>query len=209
MKTKKANPAAALWLAVALGVLGVASQLDAQNTTIAYDVPPGTPGNEAANGLVVGNDFRVVSPITIWYLGVFNSGTNGIQGNSVLTVQLWERSGAQAGTLLETLTFDAGNPGTLFGGSLFKTLPKPLTLLPGNYTIAAYGFDDANPEGNAGLPPYGQSPPLWTVNDGGGLLQFQGVGRFGTNGAGQYPTRDQQRGVQQWTGCAKRYLRLS
>ena len=171
-------------------LLALAPALRAQNTTVAYDVPPGTPGNEAVNGLVVGNDFRVVNPVTIWYLGVFTSGTNnGVQGHAVLTAQLWERSGAQAGTLLETVTFDAANPGTLYRGSLFKTLPKPLTLLPGNYTIAAYGFDNANPEGNAGLPPYGQSPTVWTVNAGGGSLQFQGLGRFGTNGVGQYPNQ--------------------
>ena len=83
--------------AVILGLFGNSPVSGAPNTIIAYDVPAGTVGNSFEANLVVGNDFRVVNPITVWYLGVFNSGTNGIQGSTVLTVQLWERSGAEAG----------------------------------------------------------------------------------------------------------------
>src|SRR5438093_13705581 len=106
--------------------------LFAQNNFIAYEVPAGTVGNQAIAGLGVGNDFRVIRPITITQLGVFDSRTNGIQGSTVLTVQLYERN-ARSGTLLETLTFDAASPGTRQGGSLFKPLATPLTLLPGAY----------------------------------------------------------------------------
>lgn len=165
---------------------GAISRLKGQNY-IAYDVPYGTPGNQALDGLVVGNDFRVVNPITISSLGVFSSGTNGIQGSTVLAVQVFERSGRSLGMLLETMTFDAANPGTRSGASFFKPLQKPLTLLPGNYTIAAYGFDTNNPEGNAGRPPYStNNPPPWKVNDGGGLLCFEGVSRYGRS-PGLYP----------------------
>jgi hypothetical protein len=118
---------------------------------------------------------------------VFDSETNGIQGNTVLTVQLYERSGRHAGTLLESMTFDAANPGRRSGGSLFKALTTPLTLLPGNYTIAAYGFDETKPEGNAGRPPYDQALPPWKVNDGAGLVHFEGSSRYENNGAGRYP----------------------
>src|SRR5262245_13312852 len=112
-----------------------------QTRYIAYDVPYGTLGNQAIPGLGVGNDFRVVHPVQVWQLGVFTSGTNGIVGSTKLTVQLWERSGRREGTLLETLTFDAANPGTRSGATFFKSLPAPVTLLPGNYTIVGYGFD--------------------------------------------------------------------
>jgi hypothetical protein len=171
-------------LTLLLGLLAV--RMYAQTSYIAYDVPQGTVGNQGILGLGVGNDFCVVQPITISQLGVFTSGTNGIRGSSVLTVQLYERTGRHDGTLLETLTFDAANPGVRLGGSLFKPLPTPVTLLPGNYTIAAYGFDESNPEGNAGRPPYDGSAPLWTTHDGGGLIRFEGVARYGGD-VGWYP----------------------
>lgn len=168
-------------------ILSLALPVGAQTTFIAYTIPQGTAGNQAIPDLSVGNDFQVVSPVTISQLGVFDSGGNGIQDGGVLTVQLYERSGDSEGTLLETMTFDAASPGAQIGGSLFKPLPKPVTLLPGNYTIVAYGFDTNNPEGNAGRPPYDTAPPLWTMNDGGGLIQFEGISRYGKNGVGSYP----------------------
>ena len=106
-----------LFLTGLVGTLLTAYPLAAQNSFIAYNVPAGAVGNQAIDGLVVGNDFRVVRPITVSQLGVFDSGTNGIQGSTVLTIQLYERSGRHAGTLLETLTFDAVNPGA--GGRQF------------------------------------------------------------------------------------------
>jgi len=154
--------------------------------TMAYNVPAGTVGNRGAGGTSVGDDFEVISPVTISQLGVFDSGTNGIMGGATLTVQLYERSGDGGGSLLETMTFDAASPGRLVGGTLFKPLARPVTLLPGNYTIAAYGFDKNNPAGNVGFPPYGtNNPPPWTMNDGGGLIRFVGLGRFGKSGS--YP----------------------
>lgn len=172
--------------ALLLSALALAGRAQSPNY-IAYDVPYGTVGNQAVPGLGVGNDFRVVQPITISQLGVFVSGTNGIQGSTVLTVQLYERTGRHEGTLLETLSFDAGSPGTQAGGNLFKPLAVPVTLLPGNYTIVAYGFDTNNPEGNVSRPPYDQAPPIWTMHDGGGLIQFEGLSRYGIGGVGNYP----------------------
>lgn len=111
-----------LVLAMWIGTNLAATQNTTQAQAIAaYSVQPGTVGNEAIPGLGVGNDFRVVDPIAITELGVFNSGTNGIQGSAVLTVQVYERNG-QSGTLLATLTFDATGPGQLIGGGLFKSL---------------------------------------------------------------------------------------
>jgi hypothetical protein len=172
---------AIFFLTAAAGIFSAQAQ-----PYIAYDVPSGTVGNQGIVGLGVGNDFAVVQPITISQLGVFVSGTNGIQDGTVLTVQLYERSGRLNGTLLETMTFDAGSPGTRIGGSVFKPLPLPVTLLPGNYTIAAYGFDTNNPEGNAGRPPFMGSPPPWVTHDGGGLIRFEGFSRYGGD-VGYYP----------------------
>jgi len=76
----------------------LASPLAAQNSTVAYDVAPGVVGNQAIAGLGVGNDFNVIYPITISQFGVFNSGTNGIQGSAELTVQLFERNGHKGTT---------------------------------------------------------------------------------------------------------------
>ena len=54
---------------------------------------------------------RVLSPITVSQLGVFDSGSDGINGSAELTVQLSERNG-KSEILLETLTFDATSLGT-------------------------------------------------------------------------------------------------
>ena len=175
-------------LCTAIGVLGPAhtQAQTTQTATIAYDIPAGTKGNQADKGLWVGNDFYVVRPITVWHLGVFDHKSDGIQGGAVLTAQLFARTGDE-GTLLETVSFDATSPGELRGGQRFKALAQPLTLLPGAYTILAGGFDALNPEGNAGNGPYARTPVPWSVNDGGGLVRFEGGGRFGYVGANQFP----------------------
>jgi hypothetical protein len=171
----------------ALLVFSAATTLSAQTYT-AYDLAAPTNGNQAVKNLTVGNDFYVVRPITVGSLGVFDDRGDGIQGEAVLAVQLFARNGND-GTLLETLTFDATSPGTLAGGHRFKRLPTPVTLLPGAYTIAASGFDDLNREGNAGNRPYVSNPPPWQVNDGGGLLRFEGGARHGYQGPNQYPNQ--------------------
>ena len=167
----------------------IASPSWGQTSYRAYDIPSGTVGNHATVGLEVGDDFQVINPITISQLGVFNSGANGIQGGATLTVQLYERSGRHNGTLLATMAFNATDPGKLIGGTLFKPLDRPITLLPGNYTIAAFGFDTNNPECNAGLAPFKDNPPPWADNTGNGLIRFEGWGRFvrQVSSGGTYP----------------------
>jgi hypothetical protein len=172
----------------ALLVFSAATSLTAQVPYTAYDLAAPTNGNQAVKNLTVGNDFYVVRPITVGSLGVFDDRGDGIQGEAVLAVQLFARNGND-GTLLETLTFDATSPGTLTGGHRFKRLPAPVTLLPGAYTIAARGFDDLNREGNAGNRPYVSNPPPWQVNDGGGLLRFEGGARHGYQGPNQFPNQ--------------------
>ena len=175
------RPTLTLALAAAALLLG-ATALRAQNTFIAYDLLTPTNGNQGKPGLSVGNDFYVVNPITVWKLGVFDHLGDGIIGNAALTVQLYSRRG-NSGSLLDSVAFDATSPGELFGGHRFKALPVPLTLLPGAYSVAAYGFDAVNLEGNwGGWRHASNQPPPWTMNDGNGLLRFEGASRFGYAG---------------------------
>ena len=152
---------------------------------IAYDVPTPTNGNQWVKNFGVGNDFYVTRPVTLWHLGVFDHKGDGVKGEGTLTVQLFTRMGNR-GSLLETMTFDGTSPGDLYGGQRFKSLTVPVTLLPGAYTIAAYGFDRMNPEGNAHNYPYSNMPP-WRVNSGDGALRFEGTGRYVYAGPGHFP----------------------
>jgi hypothetical protein len=54
-----------------------------------------------------------------------------------------------------------------------KSLTTPLVLAPGSYTIASYGHNSSDLNGNAGL-----QTKAWTTDGGGGLLQFT-ASRYG------------------------------
>ena len=153
----------------------------------AYQVPQNTVGNQSYAGSL-GMDFIVIEPILITELGIFDSGSDGLNGN--LTARLWSRD--DRGTpgnydddlgvqILATATFTPGSPGSLEGGSRFKHLAEPLTLPPGNYTISASGFSLADQNGNLGTGGAGD----WGSDDAQGALQFTGRGRYG--GAGAFP----------------------
>jgi hypothetical protein len=143
---------------------------------VAYVVPPGTIGAQAAiNSL--GMDFEVRTQIVVTALGMFDSSSDGVLSNATLTAQIWRRSG-NTGTLLAATNFTTANPGTLVDGSRFKPLASPLVLSSGTYTLAAYGFTDDNLHGNALL-----QARSWTTDSGGGLLSFVGPSRFGAAGA--------------------------
>jgi hypothetical protein len=157
-----------------LGVISVSDPVTITNTRdfyIAYDVMAGTVGTQNfGNGL--GMDFDVLSPILVRQLGVFDSGSDGINGSTTLTAQLYTRS-ANTGRLLATLTFTAASPGELVDGSRFKSLSPPVLLNAGSYTIVSYGHDSANPNGNIGTG----NAKTWNTDDGGGFLQFVGTSR--------------------------------
>jgi hypothetical protein len=127
-------------------------------------------------------DFDVTSDLVVSSLGVFDSNGDGIKGATTLTAQLYARNG-NAGTLLASLTFNAANPGILVDGSRLKLLPNSLLLTPGSYTIASYGYDANNPNGNIGT---GNAKSWYT--DGGGLITFTGTSRYGTVGPGTFPS---------------------
>jgi hypothetical protein len=162
----------------------VAPSLFAQTKYTAIEIPTGVAGNATHAGWGFGSDFYVNQPVTIWQLGIFDDLSDGIQGDVVLTAQLYARNGS-SGTLLETVNFDFASPGTLSGGGRFKALQTPVTLLPGSYTVMAYGFNHTNRLGQINRAPYTNDIP-WTLNNGGGLLRFE-KGRHGLATPGQFP----------------------
>lgn len=149
-----------------------------------------TTGNQDFGGSL-GSDFIVHSPIEIMQLGAFDDNLDGIGGGD-LGVAIFQRN--DAGTPLDPAddtgdgivtqtTFSTGNPGVLSGSYRFKSVP-PVSLDPGPYTIVGWGYgagDSNGNDGNAGNWPV-------TTDDGGGLIEFVGVSRFGDAGApGGFP----------------------
>ncbi len=137
-------------------------------------------GNQAWSG--VGLTFNVVDPrVTVWELGVYDSGADGISGGDTLTTVLFD--GQQ--NVIAQMSFTAADPGVFDAASnyLFKPLIAPLALPVGQYTIVAYGFSSANLTHNSaydGLRP--------TFN-GGGIQFVQSVWTAtGTDPAGTWPT---------------------
>ena len=166
--------------------LGFGGQ-DSNETTTAFLIPEGTSGNQNFGGSL-GLDFIVIEPVLVTDLGAFDSNGDGFTGT--LTTQLWQRNdGGTPGTpdddsgvaILGSTTFSPANPGTLEGGTRFRTLESPLTLQPGSYSIVTSGFGVSDPNGNLGTA----NADDWESDDGEGALQFTGRGRFGT--AGTFP----------------------
>lgn len=161
--------------------------MGASAQTIAYEIAPGTVGNQEFGGSL-GLDFNVIVPIEVVELGSFDSGSDGI--SLPITVQLWSRddAGTPAESIddfgsaqLASLTFSPGDDGAAVGGSRFKALPSPLTLGVGSYTIVASGFGAGEPNGNTPNPAANGR----TTNNGGGVIEFVGTSRFGD--AGTFP----------------------
>jgi hypothetical protein len=122
-------------------------------------------------------DFDVQEAIVVTRLGVFDSGSDGL--SATLTARLYNRA---SGAELTRLTFTPAAPGELVEGSRFKDLAGPLSLPAGfQGSIVSDGYGGADLNGNQGLG----FIELFT-NDGGGLISFQGGGRFGVT-AGQFP----------------------
>ncbi|MBE7502579.1 MAG: lamin tail domain-containing protein [Verrucomicrobiales bacterium] len=160
--------------------------LNNRGAIIAYRVAAGTSGTQNYGGSL-GMDFVVAQPIVVTQLGVFDDRADGLR--ATLTAQLWRRDergtptsfGDDRGAaMLAELTFTPAAPGTLEAGSRFKPLAQPVALAPGSYTIVAYGYNDAERNGNAGT---GSAVDALTTDDGAGALRFVGFSRYGAAGA--------------------------
>jgi len=156
--------------------------------TIAYHVNAPSSGNyDWADPL--GLDFNVTGPegIVVTRIGVFDSDQDGL--NRPITFVLYDRA-TQAAVIGPTV-FEA-QAGTLVGGNRFIDIPDVRlpagfegTVVGENYGPGESYFDIGGPGGDTGA---GRSMP----NDGGGLITFIGLGRYGpdANGGtrGQFPT---------------------
>ncbi|GJD18310.1 hypothetical protein RIVM261_032660 [Rivularia sp. IAM M-261] len=168
----------ALTVGVALG-LGICYEQKAEAGFTAYKVSAGDYGNQNFDG-ILGMDFIVNEAIKITDLGVFDDASNGLV--SALTTELWSRNDKGTPnnfyddigiTKLASMNFSPNEPGQLDGGSRFKKLDNPLVIRPGNYTIVAYGYGRGENNGNAWGGGWG------TTNNGGGLISFVGLSRYG------------------------------
>ena len=149
------------------------------SATVAYQNLVGQPGIQPFGGSV-GMDFSVNTPIEVTRLGVFDSGADGL--GLTLNARIFDLDTTLP--VSPVVTFTPGDPGVLEDSSRFKTLGTPLSLVPGNYTMVAWGYGAGELLGNEG----GGSPTaaFKATDDGGGLLSFIGVGRFNATG-GNFP----------------------
>jgi hypothetical protein len=100
----------------------------------------------------LGADFVADQALEITQLGAFDHLGDGFA--SAVTVQIWSRDhrGTPAtpeddlpGELLAEMEFTPAEPGTLEGGTRWKSLPGTMSLpAGGQYTIIAWGFTGAN-----------------------------------------------------------------
>ncbi len=138
-----------------------------------------TPFSGTPFGLVNwGMDFDVNQPIFVTDLGAYDVDQDGIFNHEV-KVGIFNRD---TQTLLGFAgSFTSADPGTLEGGSRFKSLPTALVLPAGFHgSIVAWGYTVFGAGGEP-LVDEAHQPPSWTLDDGGGLLSFVGTSRYGTD----------------------------
>lgn len=147
----------------------------AQAQIVALDSVRGV-GNQAFTG-ALGMDFDVLEgSLLVSRLGAFDSGQDGFVGS--INVGIFDRNTT---TLISSATLTTANT-VLIGQSRFFDVAD-FSLVQGQYSIVAQGFSNSDLNGNA---VNGGTPP--TINDGGGVIDFVGGGRFSTTPALVYPT---------------------
>ena len=110
------------------------SPLQTRADTIAFSV---TSPQDIQVGIdsTLGYAFALSSAVTLTNLGLFDSGSNGLNTSHAVTI--WTSTGMQ----LVQATIPAGTGGTLINGFRYVSI-APFTLAAGTYTIA--GFYGAN-----------------------------------------------------------------
>lgn len=163
-----------VWAAASMGSIASAQfvlQTPAASTTT---------GNQTFSG--VGVEFQVNQAVSVLELGIFDSGQDGIQGqSSFLSTYLFDN----VGTVLASATFSMASPGVASGKYLFQDIADVL-LSPGTYVLAAYGWDSTNQLFNSNVA---NDPALdSTFNDGGGALTYlRSRWGSGSDVAGTFP----------------------
>jgi hypothetical protein len=124
-------------------------------------------GNQAHSG--VGVQFIVNSEIDVLALGIYDSDQNGIAApqNAPLSAYLLNSKGVT----MAQMTFDSTSQGTLDPASKyrFKPLTPAVSLPPGTYVLAGYGWTSRDLEHNCDLS---NNTGCDTFNTGGGLLTY-------------------------------------
>jgi len=141
-----------LSLALIPSLLFTAGIANAQ--VIAVDTPGTKVGNQTFGGSM-GLDFTTTTAVQISALGYFDSGNDGVKGNSITVTLYQDNTGGGSGTVIASQTFTgtAGTSANPTAVSAFRFLNiSPLNLAPGgNYRIVASGFGALDPNGNSGL----------------------------------------------------------
>ena len=156
-------------------------------------------GNQAYSSVGLVFDVNPGPGIQVLELGVYDSRSDGIVGNGTLSTVIFDA----ARNPLAQADFTAGDPGTFDPASnyLFRPLTVPLVLLPGRYTIAAYGFNGLDNEHNTTLGGTGA-----VFNDGGGAISFvDSVWGGGADAPPAYPTNTWNTGLDYFSGPNMRY----
>ncbi len=122
-------------------------------------------GNQAWSSVGLTFDVNAGPGIKVLALGIYDSKQDGIEGDAVLSTLLFDANRQ----VIAHMDFTANDPGTLVDAYRFKTLPSPLVLTPGRYTISGYGFHlNGNNEYNANFTQSG-----WPIfDDGDGAIAF-------------------------------------
>jgi len=185
-------------LAFALCFLGAATTAIAGPVgTVAYDntcpqasvtTTEGTfnPACQNQNyGNLLGLDFQVVDPIDIFALGMYNGGNPdiavGVDGESGVTVLIYsiDHPGCStdcAASLITSVHFDPRTVGAdQQGAEAFLSLPSAVKLLPGYYSVVTWNDWNWNTYVSN---PYLPNNDFTTLDDGGGLIIFDGAGRY-------------------------------
>jgi len=157
--------------AVAIRLLGSGPPSGVQ----AYNMPTGIGGNQGFGG-PVGNDFDVAIPIEISRVGVLDNGQDGLVND--VNLYIYDRNTATS--ILGPIPFNTGNS-ALDGAYRFQTLPSPLELVPGLYSIVTESGQEGHLNEQVSLN------GTIVGDDGGGLITFAGSGRWDTT-LGAYPS---------------------
>lgn len=163
---------------VMLLVLSALSVGTRAQVVVAYAVPAGTTANQFIPN-PLGMDFDVVLPVTVFSLGVFDSGQDGLTLSHV--VRLYDRTTQQS---VAMVTIPAGISAPLVGGSRFIDLSTPLSLPAGFLGSIVAEINSADGNGNT----HGGGG-VSTLNTGGGAINFVGGGRVSDDGPGVFPAR--------------------
>lgn len=173
---------------IVLCLIGAAMTATA-GTVIAYDnsCDATCQGQQQNFGNSLGLDFEVLTPIDVLALGMFDGNNNysqsmfkGVDGSSGVTILIYSIPAVGSPTVVASVYFNPANfnlsqpnngEGQQINAENFLFLSSAVELQPGNYSVVAW--NDWNWNANQTGSNTGT-----TENDGGGLISFEGDGRY-------------------------------